>query len=322
MTDNIVRDLKKNPNDWDSWLVYSDHLQGPLRALINIEHRLFFSPSHLEGNNYSALMKAREQARNDVEEDLKKKGVSRVLDWYHGLPHDVDFNGNDKQRTELVKWNPFIRFIETIQGDYRAFSKLVPGTRRHVDKLWEDRLVLHELREMGFDTADGAIYFMRDRKPYFALTRERSNPLLKNPDEAYKQFRETRNYRLPEEDLESALADPETEVFDLSKLSLNRNSEANPYLELSTENPELDSLNDDQRRLIRRVYGKDKFYEVMSMLAKQWSTTRTFVLNLDYVREYASRGAIGRASWLYNISFGAVDYGIYSNICLRGVLAA
>ncbi|MDP3990212.1 MAG: hypothetical protein Q8Q01_03325, partial [archaeon] len=236
--DYLVAELKQNPNDWDPWLIYSDTLQGQgnLGELIGLEHRLFFSEGPLEDSYRSALMEAREQARNDAEEDLKEKGVSRVLDWYHGLPRDVDFNGNDEQRTELVKWNPFIRFIETIQGDYRAFSKLVPGTRRHVDELWQNRLVNPELREMGFYTADGAMYFMDKDKPYLALTRERSNPLLKNPDEAYKQFRKTRNYRVPEEDLESALADPETEVFELSKLGMNIYSNMRSYLELSTEN--------------------------------------------------------------------------------------
>ncbi|MDP3989749.1 MAG: hypothetical protein Q8Q01_00920, partial [archaeon] len=247
MTYDIVQDLKKNPEDNEVWLFYSDTLlrQGnPLGELIGLEHRLFFSEGPLEDSYRSALMEAREKARDGVEEDLKKKGVSRVLDWYHGLPHDVDFNGNDKQRTELVKWNPFTRFIETIQGDYKAFSKLVPGTRRHVDELWKDRLVMPELRDQFFYPSDGAVYFLsKDGKsqhlggePYFALTREGSNPLLKNLDEACKQLRETRNYRVPEEDLESALADPETEVFELSKLGMNIYSNMRSYLELSTEN--------------------------------------------------------------------------------------
>ncbi|MDP3990201.1 MAG: hypothetical protein Q8Q01_03270 [archaeon] len=205
--------------------------------------------------------------------------------------------------------------LETIQGSYRDFSKLVPGTRRHVDELWNDRLVNPELRNKWFYTADGAVYFTRDGKPYFAITRERSNPAFKNLDEAYKQLGETRNYRVPEEDLESALADPETELFELSKLNWN-----NSLLELSTKNPELDSLSEDGRRLIHRVYGKDNFDEVMSMLAKRWSITRTYVLNPDYVREHASAGAFGRASWLWNISFYADDYNISGHYRLRGVV--
>ncbi|MDP3989646.1 MAG: hypothetical protein Q8Q01_00395, partial [archaeon] len=288
---DYVAELKQNPNDWDTWLIYSDTLlrQGnPLGELIGLEHRLFFSPGHLEGNNYSALMEAREQARNDVEEDLKEKGVSRVLDWYHGLPRDVDFNGNNEQKAKLIRENPFIQLIETIRGGYKAFSKLVPGTRRHADELWQDRLVLHELREMGFYIADGAVYFLsKDGKsqhlggePYLALTREGSNPLLKNLGEAYKQLSETRDYRVPEEDLESALADPETEVFELSKLGLDRYYDDYSILEIPTRLIS-QSLNDDQRRLVERVYGKgDDFEKVRAMLTERSEVKiRVFVLN-------------------------------------------
>ncbi|MDP3989709.1 MAG: hypothetical protein Q8Q01_00720 [archaeon] len=319
MIDYIVPELKQNPHDWDTWLFYSDLLQGqgnPLGELIALEHRLFFSSGPLVGSDHSALMEAREKARNGVKEDLKKKGVSHVLDWYHGLPRDVDFNGNNEQKSELVKWNPFIRCIGTIQGSYGDFSQLVPGTRRHVDELWNDRLVNPELRDKCFYTADGAIYFMRDGKPYFAFTRERSNPAFKNLNEACKQLQDNVNYTVSEEDLESALADPETELFELSKLNGNNSF----FTELSTKNPKLDSLSEDGRRLIHRVYGKDNFDEVMSMLAKRWSITRTYVLNPDYVREHASAGAFGRASWLGSNSFLASDCGINLHYRLRGVV--
>ncbi|MDP3990231.1 MAG: hypothetical protein Q8Q01_03425, partial [archaeon] len=139
----------------------------------------------------------------------------------------------------------------------------------------------------------------------------------------------TRNYRVPEEDLESALADPETEVFELSKLGMNIYSNMRSYLELSTENFKLDHLNDDQRRLIHRVYGKDNFDGIMSIdeiitrrFGKRWIRTRTYVLNPDYVREHASAGAIGRASWLGNGNFDAVDFNINIRFRLRGVVSS
>ena len=193
-----------------------------------------------------------------------------------------------------------------------------------------DRLVVPELRD--FWTADGAIYFMRDRKPYFAFTREKQNPLLKNLDKANKKLLKTRNYRVPSDDLESALADPATEVFDLDRLNLiNHSPNFRPqeyfYLEAPT-NPKTYSLEDDLRRLVERVYGKgDDFYKVMAMLADgNLLTPRVYVLNPSYVRKHASASAIGRASWLSDFDlisgFNADVRGVDGHLALRGVVSS
>jgi len=170
---------------------------------------------------------------------------------------------------------------------------------------------------------------MRDNKPHFALTREGSNPAFKNLDLAYKQLETNQNYNVSEEDLEFALADSETEVFELSELGMNMYSKMRSYLELSTENFKLDHLNDDQRRLIHQVYGKDNFDGIMSIdeimsrrFGKKWLRTRTYVLNPDYVREHASAGAIGRTSLLFDDNFGANVCIIHLHFRLRGVRAA
>ena len=225
--------------------------------------------------------------------------------------------------------------LETIEGDYRSFSKLVPETRRHVDELLKDGLVIStfisKLMYRMFWTADGAIYFLskdgksRDRngRPHFALTREYQNPLFKNLDEACEQLLNTRDYRVPDKDLEFALADLSTEVFDLDGLNLNCYSNEYSYLEVPT-NPRIHSLEDDPRRLVERVYGKgDNFEKVIAILAKiRLPTPRVYVLNPSYVRKHASAGAIGRASWLGSGSFCADGHGI--NICYRlsGVVAS
>ena len=213
--------------------------------------------------------------------------------------------------------------IETIRGDYRSFSKLVPGTRRHVDELWKDRLVVPELINQWFWTADGVIYFMRDGKPHFALTRENKNPLLKNLDEACEQLLNTRDYRVPDKDLEFALADLSTEVFDLDGLNLNRCSNEYSYLEVPT-NPITHSLEDDPRRLVERVYGKgDNFEKVIAILAKiRLPTPRVYVLNPSYVREHASAGAIGRASGLYYNRFSPGEFNFDNRNCLSGVVSS
>ncbi|MDP3990232.1 MAG: hypothetical protein Q8Q01_03430, partial [archaeon] len=84
------------------------------------------------------------------------------------------------------------------------------------------------------------------------------------------------------------------------------------------------SLNDDQRRLVERVYGKgDDFEKVRAMLTERSEVKiRVFVLNQNYVRSHASAGAIGRASWLNSSSFSAVDYDIGSRNRLRGVVSS
>jgi len=222
--------------------------------------------------------------------------------------------------------------IETIRGDYRSFSKLVPGTRRHVDELWKDRLVVPELRTQWIWTVDGAIYFLsKDGKsqdlngrPHFALTRENQNPLLKILDEACEQLLDTRYYRVPSDDLEFVLADPSTEVFDLDGLRLSRYSDECSYLKQSTTDPKLDSLNKDERRLVERIYGKgDDFNKVMAMLAeRKLSTSLVYVLNPSYVREHASASAIGRASWLYYYDFNADEHNVSNHIRLSGVVSS
>ena len=254
--------------------------------------------------------------RKIVEEQLIEKGVSHVLQWNHGYPEEVYFKGTPEQRVLLREEYPLIQLIENIQGDYESFSELVLGTRRHVDGLWKDRLVVPELSDPILWTADGIICFMRDGKPCLALTRENQNPLFKN--EVYKRFLLPKNYHVPDKDLKSALADPSTEVFDLDELHLSRYSDEHSYLELSITNPKLDSLCGDNRRLVERIYGRgDDFYKVMRMMNKKnWPTSQIYVLSSDYVREHASAGAIGRASWLsYNAFFDCYKYHSRERLC-------
>ena len=330
-----INGLKNNPHDSEAWLVYADHLQsaGEINGeLIVLEHGLFNSPGPLEGSDYSRLIKAREETRKTAKKELKKKGVSHILDWYHGIPRGVHFNGTPEQKAELTRDNPFIQCIETITGDYRAFSRLVPGGRRHVDELWSDRLIVSGFRNKWFYTADGSVYFLsRDGKnqdlsgePYFALTRDRSNPAFKNIDLACEQLRLNRNYAVSNKDMEKLLADPETKVFNLQELGLNDiyNLEFS-YLEIPTI-PDSQSLNNEQRRLVERVYGKgDNFNKVMTMLrGENWQTARIYTLNPNYVRIHASANAMGRASGLLNSDFSTGGHGIDSRYLLCGVVSS
>ena len=78
---------------------------------------------------------------NSLVKQLEENGVSHVLRWDYDNPREVYFKGTPEQRVLLREEYPLIQPIETIRGNYRAFSKLVPVTRRHVDELWKDKLV-------------------------------------------------------------------------------------------------------------------------------------------------------------------------------------
>jgi len=314
-----INEIKKNLNDPQVWLMYADVLQSkgdPIGELIAINHNLNILPSLPEGQDAYSLMRARDNVRKILEEQLKEKGISGILRWDHGYPREVYFEGTSEQRVLLREEYPLIQPIETIRGDYRVFSKLVPGTRRHVDELWKNRFAVPKSKNYMFWTTDGAIYFMGDDKPYLAFTRENQNPLFKNLDVAYKQLLNTRNYRVPDKDLESALADKATEVFDLDELNLNCYSNEYVYLNLFTTDPKLYSLDGDDRRLVERIYGK----------GDDFNTRRVYVLNPSYVREHASAGAIGWASWLYGFDFNSCFYagrpGVNNHYALRGVVAS
>ena len=322
-----INGLRQNLGDHEAWLIYADILQSkgdPIGELIAIDHSLSILPRLPKEQNYYTLMGTRDNVRKILKKQLEEKGVSGILRWNHGYPEEVYFKGTHEQRVLLEKKYPLIKLIENILGDHRSFSKLVPGTRRHVDELWKDRFAVPELINHRFWTADGAIYFMRDGKPYFALTRENQNPLLNNLDESYKQIWETGNYPVSDKDLEFALADLSTEVFDLDGLSFSRYFDYYSCLELFTTNPRLDSLNEDERRLVERVYGKgDDFNKVMRMLNKRnWFISRVYVLNPSYVREHASASAIGRASWLYYYDFNADEHNVSNHIRLSGVVSS
>jgi len=239
--------------------------------------------------------------------------------------------------------------LETIEGDYRAFSKLVPGTRRHVDELWTDELAnpsgLTLRPTWGPNhlwTADGAIYFMRYGKPYFALTRENQNPLLNNIAETIDQLR-IGNYHVSPTDFEYALDDSATEVFDYDKLNLQHSCSDYPsFLNLlidpnglqsvrfnnlgSTWSKKISPLEGDSRRLVERVYGKgDNFKKVMAMPGSGYHQ-RISLLNPEYVRKQTFAGtvggAIGLASMLTANGYSCHEDTLNSSRSLRGVVAS
>ncbi len=189
----------------------------------------------------------------------------------------------------------------------KAYNTAVPNTLRHVDELMTERRTSVELCRRTFYTADGALYFMDEKKPKLALTREPENLVLRHIDDAFIQLVFEGDYCPNPAEATSAIKARTTEVFDLSKLKLKTDDDDEfSFMEVSPT--EYDRLNPEQRRLAERVYGKgDDFVLNMKMLKEDdIDMTKVYVLNPKYVREYAKSSPIGRTGWLNNFDEGYI----------------
>ena len=211
-----------------------------------------------------------------------------------------------------------------IPGNLRdACNAAVPGTLRHVDELMTERRSDVSLRNLGFYTPDGELYFMDGNKPTLAMTREADNLVLRHIDDAFAQLTSGGNYHPSVTEATSAIKASATEIFDLNELKLKRYDDEFSAMAVSTT--KYDQLSPEQRRLAERVYGKgDDFVLNMAMLKQAGiDTTRVYVLNLEYVKEHAKGSSIGRASWLNdfedNSSFNAIVRSVNSGSRVRGV---
>ncbi len=218
--------------------------------------------------------------------------------------------------------------LETITGNLRdGYKQLQPGTMLHVDQLMKERRTTEELRSNGFYTADGEVYLLDGARktPTLAMTREAYNPVLQNIDVAYGQLVNKHNYRVSQTDVQQALAASETVVIALPNLRLTEHNAEFSYLTLGTTPAKYDKLNDEERKLAKRVYGQeDDFAQNMKMLKDAGiGETRIWVLNPDYVRKQAEAGAVARASWLSifinSSQFNAIDRNFVNRGRVRGV---
>ncbi|MEK6939438.1 MAG: hypothetical protein AABX31_01805, partial [Nanoarchaeota archaeon] len=213
--------------------------------------------------------------------------------------------------------------LETITENLKdGYNQLQPGSMLHVDELMKERRTNEELRNNGFYTADGEVYVLDGARktPTLAMTREAHNPVLKNIDDAFEQLTKKHNYRPSQEDVQQALAAPDTVLIALSNLRLSAHDVEFQYLPFGTTPAKYSKLNDEERKFAERVYGQgDDFVKNMKMLKDaKISETRIWVLNPDYVRKHAAEGAIARASWLGSFSYGSRFIASDRDICSHG----
>ncbi|MFA6462017.1 MAG: hypothetical protein WCV90_07170 [Candidatus Woesearchaeota archaeon] len=217
--------------------------------------------------------------------------------------------------------------LENIIGNLRdAYKQAVPGTVLCVDQLMAERRTNPELRDNWFYTADGMVYSMDEGIPTLRITREATNPILKNIDTAFDQFMNKGNYLVPSAEFEAVKTAADTVTIDLTKLTSQGIDHEYRFLAVDTSK-HLSKYNAEEQKLLERVFGVgDDYTQVMEMLRTsrlRIRQTRVYVLNPWYV---TMKGAniIGRASWLYslngNSNFGVSDRDIrLGNFRVRGV---
>ncbi len=227
-----------------------------------------------------------------------------------------------EQEVENIRGN-------TIDQNLRETYKLIlPGTMHHVDQLIAERRTNLRLRDLGFYTADGMVYFLDGDTPKLAITREEVNPVLKNIDNAFEQLITKKDYPVSPADFEAVKAASDTVTIDLNKLRLQKKSD-NDYSHFTIDtSKDIASYNTEQQKLLRRVYGPtDEDYstnmEMLKTSASKITETYISILNPKYIQKHAKRNPIGLTSWLDNFVFSfflnaayiSVSYEFY----LRGV---
>lgn len=188
--------------------------------------------------------------------------------------------------------------VENIRGNLRdAYKAAVPGTVRCVDQLMQERRVNPELRKKWVYAADGAIYFVDNKKLMWAITREAQNPILQNIDEAFDALIANGNYSVKEADLQTALNAPETVLVDILKLNLDGDDDQFRYLAVDTSRA-LGKYNAESQKVLQRVFGpsEEDYSANMSMLKEEGiKETKIYILHPAVQQRF---GPVARASWL------------------------
>jgi len=202
------------------------------------------------------------------------------------------------------------------------------STIQHSDEIQRDRLTNKELCNLSFWTADFPMYVIEGKEAVLYMGRNRDNLIFDNITEAIPQLREKHNYFINDnKDIDSVIDSYTTFKFMLSKLKLKSSCSEWKYFEIDTE--KYHKLNEAQRVLAERVYGKEEMFESsMEMLNNsRIKNAKIYVLNPSYVKKilhnHNAKG-IARGSFLDNFegnsNFGADSRCVDINIRhLRGV---
>ena len=203
--------------------------------------------------------------------------------------------------THVFRRERLLAVLENLEGNLKdAYALAVPGTVLHIDELMNERRTNVSLRSVPFYTADGNLYFMRDGKPFWAITREPENLVLRHIDTAFPLLTQNNHYYPNPEEAAEALAADDTLLIDISQLGLNNRGNEGGYLTIGTSPEGYNQLNVEGRKVAERVFGSgEDFVQNMQMLRDaQIGDTRISLLIPAYVAQHASQRVLGRGSWL------------------------
>lgn len=219
--------------------------------------------------------------------------------------------------------------IENIGGNLRTYEELVPGTFKHADELTNERRTNLKLRNYSFWTADGAVYFMDNGIPTLRITREATNPVLKNIGVAFNKLANTSNYFVSSADFAAVKAASDTVVIDLTQLELQEHITEKEWRYLIIDSSrKISEYNHEQQKLLLRVFGPtvEDYTVNMEMLRlspQKITEVKFYILSPDYVKANIQKKPIARASWLdgfnFRSGFCAGHRDVNFDFSLRGV---
>ena len=225
-------------------------------------------------------------------------------------------------QTNLFRRERTSAVLENLEGNLKdAYVLAEPGTVLHADELMNEQRTNDSLCGVPFYTADGNLYFIRDGKPFWAITREPENLVLRHLDAAFPQLIQSNNYYPDPAEAAEALVADDTILIDVSQLGLGGTGNEGCYLAINTAPEGYPQLNAEGRKAAERVFGSgEDFVQNMQMLRDaRIRETKIYLLNPAYIARHASQRILGRGSWLGSFSFIGVDRDIGDLARLRGV---
>ena len=222
----------------------------------------------------------------------------------------------------------------------RIYPLLDPSTIQHSFEIMNDRRKYENLRELGFWTADSAVYriekdrFSGIKECVLYLSRRQHNPFFKNFDESINSLLHDKVYRPSKEEMSPIYdsVNQGTLRIHLSDLRLKKRSNPTTYLKIFPN--KLEKLNETELSLVQFVYGQDNdLIKNMEMLYNYGiKKTLIIVLTPDEIKKKIElQGVEGSdsISQLCSISKISSDslfrtncsnVGMYDSSHLRGVL--
>ena len=223
-------------------------------------------------------------------------------------------------------------------------SKIYPlldsSTIQHSFEIMNDRRKYENLRELGFWTADSAVYriekdrFSGIKECVLYLSRRQHNPFFKNFDKSIISLQQEKVYRPSKEEMSSIYdsVNKDTLRIRLSDLRLKKTRQPINCLKIFPN--KLNKLNETQLSLVQFAYGQDNdliknmemlynygikktYINILSPIQIQRNIELQGVEGSDSISHLCSISEISRGS-LFRTNCSSV--GKYSSSYLRGVL--